>query len=344
MKRLLFMIVAVVVMTASDAWSQAAAPYLQGQQLRLVPNTESFGGVLVAPNGLGADEVYYLPAAGGTLLTSATVGWLLGGQGLVADDAMGSTTPHNVTLIANSVPRLQLLSGAAAVLLPAQTELRLGDGTGQYSALVSPPAITPDGAVAGNITYVLPSQLPGGVDVRLRVADLTGNQVTLAYTDPNTTGSIGFRKAGAPTDTDGQLGNDYLDIEGLYFTVNDDAIYSFEMVLQVESATNAADVLVQFGVPFGAGFKGVPIYVANLEVKYFIMNLTNNNPVNTGGEVHNVDAILTEGETYILKGYIETGVGGLVTPDDTTLQLIMRANQAGLVTVTAKSSVQLITE
>ena len=139
--------------------------------------------------GLLSLPPWTLPAASGTLSLGGLVGWEVGGQNTGLIGKLGSTDAFDVQLIAGGASnvRMTLLNSAPAVLLPTQTQLRLGDAAGgEYIALVSPPTVK-----VSNITYVLPDSLPGGDDVRLKVNSIAGNTVTLGYTNPNTTGQIG---------------------------------------------------------------------------------------------------------------------------------------------------------
>lgn len=323
-----------------------AGQTLEGVHLRLVRPGQEYGGVLLGPNkafpGSTQNDTFYLPPGGGTLLTSAAAGWQVGGQGLapITNGLLGSTDGADVSLIAGGLSniRLRLSSSTATVTMPDLTELRLGDQAGgQYTGFRSASTNKTSG-----YTLVWPDSLPGGPDVRLQVDSIVGSMVYLRFSNPNTTGSIGFKQAGTPTVTDGNTNNDWKNVTGLNFYLGPNAIYSFESLLAVTGG-NTDGILVRIGEPIALpATKGAYVAVPGVTVQYYVMNLHDNNPVTTGGEVHNVSSPeLETGGTYILKGYIETDA---TVPANTVLQILVRANQAANVTVTPKSSVQLITE
>lgn len=311
-------------------------------QIKLTLDGETFGGTLVPPTGQAQNYTWTLPAQSGTIALSSTGGWLVGGQGLLPTNPglLGSTDAADVSLIAGGLGnvRMTLLSGSSAVLLPTQTELRLGDAAGgQYSALKSPPAITPDGTNAGSITYVYPTTGPGGTDVRMKVKNITvsGNDriVEFDWTNPNTTGQIGFKATGGTTCDDGSdpNGTGWYDVAGGSFVVNPSSIYSFEMYLDVPSG----DVEITWGTQGGlvADPAGVSIIY-----KGFELTANGNNP---GGTAVNT-RVINGGEVTLIKGYIETTAG---TPANSVVQLLMQANVgAAPYCISNKSSVQLVTE
>lgn len=337
MKRILSLIAVGALLASVSAFAQAP-PYLQGQQLRLVNSGQQFGGILIAPNPVGADDVFTLPPGGGQLVTTATAGWIIGGQAVLPANPgiLGSLDAANVSLVANNTTRMTLLEADPAVLLPLETELRLGDGGSQYSALVSPPAITPDGTNPGNITYVLPDEAPAGEDVRMKVKSITANGnnrvVEFDYTNPNTTGQIGFKGLSAPTCNMSNV--NYVPVTGMTFEVVSDAIYSFEAIVEIDPLKDNGEITW--------GTATTDTQDGAVSILYRLFELTGNGNL-PGGLDEDSEQPVTAGDTYILKGYIQTGT--LVAPEPYTVQLrVKRGNSGSEVCITAKSAVQLISE
>ena len=268
MKRILSLIAVGVLLASASAFAQSP-PYLQGQQLRLVNTGQTYGGILIAPNPVGADVVFNLPAAGGTLVTTATAGWLNGGQARSngTPGLMGATDAEDVSLISDNTPRLTLLGTMRLrVVLPDETELRLGDDAGgQYIALKAPTTVK-----TANITYILPDTLPGGPNVRMKVESIAGNEVTVSYTDPTTTGQIGFQQSGVTTCDDGTdpNGTGWYDADGISFTVGPNAIYSFEVYVDVTDKD--ANITFWDRTANGAGAADP----AGVVIRYKVINLT----------------------------------------------------------------------
>jgi hypothetical protein len=332
MKRF-FLPMAIAVVAIATSWAQG--PYLEGQKLRLVNTGSTYGGILVAPNPLLADVLYLLPPGGGTLALSSVGGWQIGGQGLLPTNPglLGSTDASDVSLIAGGLGnvRMTLLNSTPAVLLPTQTALRLGDAAGgEYVALVSPATNKTSG-----YTFVLPDSLPGGPDVRLKVNSISGNTVTLGYTNPLTTGQIGFNGSEAITCDATQT---WKDVTGMSFQIGPNAIYSFEAFVDVSATANRTAV-INFGTN---GSNNDP---AGTSIKYMVIDLgsTGNNQ---GGKDGASDVELSTGNApfsniYILKGYIQTDG---TTPPASIVRLRMKSKTNDNVCITTKSSVQLITE
>ncbi|RPI69564.1 MAG: hypothetical protein EHM43_01400 [Ignavibacteriae bacterium] len=314
----------------------AHAQDLGAGSIKLILNGQSYGGTLTAQANAGPTEyTWTLPNASGTLaLESAGSGWTTLGNTLGSTGLLGSLNTYDVDLIANNQTRMTLLNGTAAVLLPAQTEIRLGDAAGgQYTALKSPTVVT-GGSSGGNITLVLPDGLPGGEDVRLQVktVNTTTGVVELMYSNPNTTGSIGFK--GLNTQTCNPSAAAWVDVADMTFQVDDNSIYSFEVIVEMDPAQSGGDVT--WGIP------GNNAEDAAVEILYRIFELTGNGNM-PGGLTEDSIEPLDAGKTYILKGYIETANITPATPY--TLQLRLRKTGPGATTcITAKSAVQLITE
>lgn len=334
MKRLLFTIALGLAVTAASSQAQS----LNASQIQLTVDGSAVG-TLSLPAGPAGTYTWTLPAASGVISLGGANSWTVGGQVLGATGLLGSQDAQQVDLITNNTTRMTLLGSTAAVLLPAQTELRLGDAAGgEYVALKSPATNKTSG-----YTFVMPDSLPGGEDVRLKVESIVGNVVTLGYTNPSTTGSIGYREAGQVSVTQGNTANDWTNIEGLNFTVGPDAIYSFESVIQLTGNANQG-IKLRFGQPFGFGAKGAFTAVGGATIRYYVITLTENNIVGFGDQLGDADTPnngLITGEIYIVKGYIETTNA---VAANTPVQMLMRREDADEVTVTAKSSVQLITE
>lgn len=315
----------------------AHAQSLGATQITLKLDGQAFGGVLVPPSGALAGYTWTLPAQSGTLALSSVGGWTIGGNSLSATGLLGSLSAHDVTLIAGgntaTNERLTLLNGEDAVLLPTETALRFGDAAGgQYTALVSPPVLT-GGSGTGNVTLILPEGLPGGPDVRIQVktVNAVSGVVELEYSNPNTTGSIGF-KGNTVASCNGSNATT-VPVTGMTLEVESNAIYSFEAIVEVDGANSNADVT--FGTPAGDAQD------ATIDILYRLFQLSGNgNP--PGGLNEDSFTVLTAGETYILKGYIQTGV---LATSPQTVQLRVRRQGGGTQTcITAKSAVQLITE
>lgn len=174
-----------------------AQNYLSGTRLRLVDGlpTQVYGGILIPPTPLLADVVFTFPGVGGNLLVddgSGKVGWLVGGNPLLATGLLGSVTAQDVSFIAGGTDnvRMRLEDDAKAVSLPDQTALRLMEPTisgTNYTAISAQAQI-------GNITYTLPGTIgtPGQI---LAIADVpppTATSATLIWKSPSSSGNSGL--------------------------------------------------------------------------------------------------------------------------------------------------------
>ena len=324
MKRLL-----IVLAVAALAVSASKAQHLGATQIQI--NNGTSVGTLSAP-GVAGTYTWTLPAQSGTLSLSSVGGWLIGGNGLLPTNPglLGSTDAADVSLIAGGVSnvRMTLLNGTAAVLLPSETQLRLGDASGgEFVALVSPATNKTSG-----YTFVLPDTLPGGDDVRIKVNQISGNTVYLGYTNPATTGQIGFNGSGAETCNTSTT--TWVDVTGISFGVGPSAIYSFECFVDVEAGGSNAEIT--WGQSGGSTTDP-----SGTVVHYKVFNLTDNGNDEAGGTQANVLTI-DAGDISLLKGYIQTDN---TTPANSTIVLLVRKGASGSETcITSKSAVQLVTE
>lgn len=332
MKRLLILIA----MGLATAATCSQAQSLNAGQVQFTLDGNHVG-TLSLPTGAGSGTyTWALPKASGTLLLDAAGGWSLLGNALTDNTSkLGSTNGYNVSLIANDQTRMLLSSSDSAVLLPARTELRLGDAAGgQYVALRSPTVVTPDSTTNGNLTFVFPRVAPGGPDVRIRVDTViqSGNDriVYLDYTNANTTGQIGFTGNGQETCNTSTANT--VAVSGMSFTVESNAIYSFEAIVEVK---NGADAEITWGTPTSDTDDTA------LDIIYRTFNLDSNGNPEAGGTEGNFIG-LKNNATFILKGYMQTGT---LASSPQTIQLRMKKeNGSGTACITAKSAVQLITE
>lgn len=321
----------------------AHAQSLGATQITLKLDGQTFGGTLVPPTGAVAGYTWTLPAQSGTIALSSTGGWLVGGQGILPTNPglLGSTDNANVSLIAGGLTnvRLTLRSDSTLVQTGDTTTFRFRDSAdGQYVGLRAP------NNIKGDYTMVWPDSTPAGNDVRLQVDTIIGNRVYLKWSNPNTTGSIGYKQAGQISTTQGpNTATDWTNVEGLNFSIGPNSIYSFESLIELTGVANQG-IKLRFGVPFALGAKGAYTAVAGTTIRYYVITLTENNIVGFGNQVGNADTPnngLITGEHYVIKGFIETDN---TTPANSVVQLLMLREDASEVTVTSKSSVQLITE
>lgn len=342
MKRLLFMIAVGLAVTAVSSQAQS----LNAGQIQFTLDGQAVGTLLlptVANGSTAGGYTWTLPDASGELSLGGGNPWEVGGNTLSGASELGGLTTggHNVHLISGGIDsvRMTLFADSSVILLPNKTEMRLGDAAGnQFVGFRAPDVVD----LTNGYTLIWPDSLPGGSDVRLQVDTVIGNEVFLRYTNPNTTGSIGFKGSDAETCDENQT---WADVTGMEYEVKSNAIYSFEAIIEISGVDAGAQntAVITWGTP---GSNADP---ANTVIKYMIMDLdgTGNNQ---GGYGAGSEPGLTCGagdflNVYILKGYIQTGaIGG---GGEATVQLRMRSNQTGAnkkVCITAKSSVQLITE
>lgn len=175
---------ALLVFTAIDASSQFHA-----SGLHVHGTSNPYGVNINSPSGLTGDVTLTLPTSSGTLLVNQGSGvsnaWLLGGNDLTATpilNKVGSSSAHDVQLIANNQERLTLLSGTNAIATGQGTELRLLEPAGtEYTSFRAQ-------AQTANIVYTLPAALPSVGQV-LEATAVSGTDVTLGWATPSGSGS-----------------------------------------------------------------------------------------------------------------------------------------------------------
>lgn len=133
------------------------------QRLLIIPSGDSYGSFLVSPSGLGTNQSFVFPAAGGTLLVSPSSGvstaWLLGGNDLTSTpllNQIGTTSAHDLQIVAGGAAnvRLTLDDATATVTVNNGGQLRFEEAGGtNFSAFVA-------GAQTADITYRLPLTVP----------------------------------------------------------------------------------------------------------------------------------------------------------------------------------------
>ncbi len=171
---------ALLVFSAINASSQFHA-----SSLHVHGTSNTFGVNINSPSGLTGDITLTLPTSNGTLLVNQGAGvsnaWLLGGNDLTATPTLnkvGSTSAHDVQLIANNQERLTLLNGTNAIVTGQGTELRLVEPAGtEYTSFRAQ-------AQTANIVYTLPASLPTVGQV-LEASAVSGSDVTTAWVTPS---------------------------------------------------------------------------------------------------------------------------------------------------------------
>lgn len=281
------------------------------------------GAVLYAPS-YATDQFFYFPPTGGMLITTSNFGgWSLSGNTLSGTEVLGSTNAFDVHLIAGGATntRMSLLNNTPAVLLPARTELRLGDvAGGEYSAIKAPQIQT------GNITYVLPYYKPTEASQRLQVDTVNGDTVVLGYTTEEISTDVSFDTKTNFTETNAGP----IDVADMAITVLPNKTYAFEAVVSVQYTGAGCNAEISFSLPGGA------------QLHYYRVNLTLNNAQAAGNkteavEVYDAPAAPAENH-YILKGFVRTGANSGV------VQMRLATSNAGnTIRLTQNSYMQITT-
>lgn len=283
------------------------------------------GAVLYAPS-YTTDQFFYFPPTGGMLLTTANFGgWLVGGQDLSSLGLLGSTNNHDVSIIAGGLTnvRMTFMYSAPAVTLPTRTALRLEElSGGNYSAIMAPRV------QSGNITYVLPYNMPTEPGQRLQVDTVNGDTVVLGYTTEEVSTDVSFDTKNAATEAD----ENTIDVADMAIAVMiPNHTYAFEAVISLQHNIGAnANAQISFTLPAGAS------------MHYYHLELTNNNPQATGNQTEAVevfDAVQAPDEAhYILKGFVRVGAN-----TGTVQMRLASTSNANIVRLTENSYMQITT-
>ena len=308
------------------AATQIASAQHFGVQRARFANPGSLGGAILQAQDMPADDTFYFPTTGGTLVTDASFsGWLVGGQNLGATGLLGSWNAYDVSLISGGTDsiRLSLLSGEHAVLLPAQTELRLGDASGgEYSALMSPTTLD------SSFTYIFPDSLPAESGQRFQVQSLSGSTVTIGYTTVEKSTDVSFDTKQSATATSNDNTNP-VNVTDMSISVEPDKTYAFEAVVSFQWTGQVCSGVIRFVLPSGAS------------LHYYHTDLLANNAATEGNLTeawHTYAAPVAPAEShYILKGFVRTnGNGGVV-------QMQLASSNAGREIVLTNNSYMQIT-
>gem|GEM_PF-3397707 len=155
---------------------------LIGGKLQLFDAATPYQMFLSPPSPLSANITITLPGASGTLLVNQGSGvsnaWLGGGNSLAGSDYIGSTTAHDVILIAGggSNSRLTLVAASNAVTNHDAGEFRFAEpvaGGSDYSAFKA-------GTQGATFVYTLPLTVPAANQV-LTATAVSGQDVTLSW-------------------------------------------------------------------------------------------------------------------------------------------------------------------
>lgn len=214
------------------------AQTLIGGKIQLFSSGATSHTLIITPPVLSGNVTYTLPTSSGTLLVNSGSGvsnaWLLGGNDLSgpADNRIGSTTAHDVVLIAGTgaAPandRLTILSGTNAITNHDGGELRFAEptaGGSNYSAFKA-------GTQGNDITYTLPAATPGTNDV-LTATAVSGNDVTLGWAAPS--GGGGLTPVTVEKSSNQIFSNNgYANVTDLGFTMKPGKFYKFTIVLEM---------------------------------------------------------------------------------------------------------------
>lgn len=312
---------ALLTVASAGAWSQHLM--IESSMHR---TGASVGGAILQAPSLAGDQTFWFPTVGGTLVTDASFsGWLTTGNTLPGPGSglIGSTNAYDVDLIAGGASnvRMTLLNGTAAVLLPAQTELRLGDAAGgEYSALKSPATLP------SSITYILPNVLPDSARQRLQVESVSGSVVTLGYTTVEKSTDVSFDTKTTFTET---TSTTPIDVADMSIAVLPYKTYAFEAMVSVQHDAGNANAEISFGLPTDA------------DLHYFAVELTLNNPQATGNlteaaETYTAPASPNE-KHYLLRGFVRTEANG------GTVQMKLASTSGNLIRLTKNSYLQITT-
>ena len=206
---------------------------------------------------------YSLPNSNGTLLitngSGVSSGWLLGGNDLSsagpADNKLGTTTTHDLVLIAGSDGRMQLSNATSNVTLLDGTKLSFEEAGGtNFSSFVA-------GAQTSDINYTLPTTEPAAGQV-LTATNVTGPSpfaVTLGWGSSGSAVTVKEVAADA-TNTSTTV---YSTLSDLTTAVSANTDYQFELSFSADAQNNGDEMDLQFTFPSGT-------------ITYTVMCLSNN--------------------------------------------------------------------
>ncbi len=194
------------------------------------------------PGSLTGNINLTLPSSAGTLLTTTNV-WALGGNDLTSagptDNRIGSTSAHDVELIANSTVRATLLEATNAIQTGAGTELRLLEPSGsEFTALVAQDQ-------ANNITYTLPATIGAAGEVLAIAASPvpTATSATLEWV------SVGSSSSSSTTITKSATENfssgTYSNVTDLSMSVTAGKMYVVSFVVEAVKTSGSGNPNVQ---------------------------------------------------------------------------------------------------
>ena len=190
---------------------------------------------------------YSLPNSNGTLLITngagVSSGWLLGGNDLSgpADNRIGSTSAHDVILMANGNNLLQLSNATSNVTLLDGTKLSFEETGGtDVSSFVA-------GAQTSDINYTLPTTGPVAGQV-LTATGVLGNDVTLGWSASNP--SVVSKVVSADVNNTSNV--TWVTLTDLTTALDANRVYRFDLTFSVSVVTNADDIDIQVSFPTGA--------------------------------------------------------------------------------------------
>ncbi|MCO6465065.1 MAG: hypothetical protein J5I53_00465, partial [Bradyrhizobiaceae bacterium] len=190
-----------------------------------------------------------LPTSSGTLITTAN-GWALGGNDLTgagpSENRIGSTSAHDVLLVANGDPKLSISNAATGpVTLLDGTGLSLQESGGSNVSTFTA------GTQAADINYTLPTTQPAANDV-LTATAVSGSgpyDVTL-----------GWAAGGGSSSSTGTLASDFTisetttetDITGVTVSLDANSTYEIDAVVVFELTAGNEDLRNILRGPAGA--------------------------------------------------------------------------------------------
>lgn len=225
----------------------ATAQTVVSQHLLLVDPTTGHMIKLQVP-ALSGPLTLNLPTSSGTLLTTANA-WALGGNDLtgagLSENRIGSTSPHDVVLVANGDPKLSISNAATG-------PVTLLDGTGLafQDADESNVSTFTAGDQTANINYTLPTTQPAANDV-LTATAVSGSgpyDVTLGWAAGGSSSSTGTLASDfSITDTDTET-----DITGVTVSLDANSTYEIDAVVVFELTAGDRNLRNFFRGPTGA--------------------------------------------------------------------------------------------
>lgn len=297
--------------------TSALAQTQVSQHLLLVDPTSGHMIKLQVP-ALSGPLTLNLPTTNGTLLTTANA-WALGGNDLtgagLSENRIGSTSPHDVVLVANGDPKLSISNAATG-------PVTLLDGTGLafQDADESNVSTFTAGDQTANINYTLPTTQPAANDV-LTATAVSGSgpyDVTLGWAAGG-----GADHAILSSDASTMDDDAYVEITDFAMSVAANTSYQVEIVLYNNNTTGSENTDLQLTFPSSNFSYSITLLRDNPEFSFGNVS-AGTSATRTNISTSDNDRLL------VLKGILEVGASG----GQLQTYFKMNANEDGSRTIT----------